>query len=345
MTKEFPVLIHTVIRLLLIVAGLFFLFALAVEIYEASLLLLAITVVFVLYIAFFLPELDRRIEKPLFLNSEQQQEGLGRHYHDIIAFLAITVLTFIVVHLCVLAMHEFSHSFFAYFIGQKQDPFNIIYGNWIGSWDENVDYTRLFNAGLGPTAAAIAFAGPFANIVLFFVTAGFLSSRTIKNHRWLYHGIFWTMVITFMMIFEYVLTRSFVTYDDFGNINRGLGITPWPIFIIGVFLGLVGLWYILMRKIPEYYAIVTPQNRSNQYLTIGAVSFLFFLFDIGASVLRYPENPRWLFGMAGIVASFIIPFLASPSRRWIQATMEKTCIKKQGSSPGSGSTSPKKGSH
>ena len=121
-------------------------------------------------------------------------------------------------------MHEFSHSTLAWLLGAKADPLNIIYGDLIGSgWDENVDYGALFHAGPGHTAAAIAFAGPFSNIALFFVTAGLMATRWVKEHRWAYHTTFWTSVITFIMIFEYVLTRSFMTHDDFGNINHGLG--------------------------------------------------------------------------------------------------------------------------
>lgn len=325
MTEEYFHVFHKIITLLVVIPGLFFLFAIAVEFYETSILFLILAGFFILYIAFLLPKLDYRINKSPIQYPEPGHEGLkSRQYRDIITFLAITVLTFVVMHLCVLLMHEFSHSFFAYAIGQKQDPFNIIYGNWIGAhWDENVDYSRLFSAGLGPTAAAIAFAGPLSNIVLFFVTAGFLFSKTVKKHRWIYHCIFWTLIITFVMIFEYVFTRSFIPHDDFGNINHGLLITPWPIFIVGTCLGLLGLYYILGKKIPEYYAIVTPHNRSNQYLTIGAVSFVIFLFYIGVSLLSYPEIPRWWCGLAGIVALFIVPFLASPSRRWVQIAIKK----------------------
>jgi len=314
-----------IIRALIVIFGLFFLFAITMEFLETSVMLLVVSIFFVVYMAVILPVLDNRIDKsPRLPETKQYEELKTRKYYDSITFLAITTLTFVVMHLCVLIMHEFSHSFFAYFIGCKSDPLNIVYGNWLGAnWDENVDYATLFSKGLGHTAASIAFAGPLSNIVLFFVTAGALSTKFVKNHRWTYHVIFWTMVITFVMIFEYVFTRSFILHDDFGNINHGLGISPWPIFITGMCLGLIGLYYIYTRKIPEYFAVVTGDNRVNQYITVGAVSFVIFMFYIGVSVLHYPEIPRWLCGLTGIVAMFIVPVLVSPVRKWVQKAVRK----------------------
>lgn len=66
-----------------------------------------------------------------------------------------------------------------------------------------------------------------------------MAVKWVKEHRWAYHTVFWTSVITFIMIFEYVLTRSFMVHDDFGNINHELGISAWPIFITGTILGLI----------------------------------------------------------------------------------------------------------
>ncbi len=313
-------ILYRVLLGILVATGLFLLFAISVEFLETSILISLIGCIFVLYMIFVLPGLDHRIADPFLPSADtQQKQKKTRQYRNIIIFLALTILTFVLLHLAVLVMHEFSHSFFACILGAKQDPLHIIYGSWIGShWDENVDYTSLFSTGLGHTAAAIAFAGPLSNIVLFFVTAGLLSLRAVKNHPWIYHCIYWAMVITFVMIFEYVFTRSFIAHDDFGNINHGLGITPWPIFIAGTVLGLIGLWYILGKKTPEYYAIVVPKQIPHQYVLIGTVSFVIFLFYIGTSILAYPEIPRWWCGLAGIIALFIAPFLVSPYRRWVR---------------------------
>jgi len=312
--------INQIVKVIIVVLGLFFLFAITMEFFETSLLLLTMSGIFVFYIACILPNLDRRIHKyPLQSQKKRVKKLISGENYDLIVFVAVTTLSFVVIHMGVLLMHEFSHSFFAFFIGYKQDPLNIIFGNWIGShWDENVDYITLFQTGRGFTAAAIAFAGPCSNIILFFIMAAVLSLKSVKKHCWIYHSVFWAMIITFVMIFEYVFTRSFIANDDFGNINHGLGLSPWPIFITGTFFGLLGLYFILKKKIPEYYSIVTEKSRAKQYITIGYVSFVIFLFYIGVSVLKYPEIPRWWCGAAGILALFIVPFLASPGRKWVK---------------------------
>jgi hypothetical protein len=222
-------------------------------------------------------------------------------------------------------MHEFTHSFTAYFLGAKADPLNIIWGKGIFGThcDENVDYDTLFSAGKGTTAAAIAFAGPLSNIVLFFATAVLLALRQVRARRGVYHTVFWVSGITFIMIFEYVFTRSFMTSDDFGNIEHGLGLSPWAIFIPGTILGLIGLWYILMVLLPGHYRIVTPGQLTNQYITVCVLSFAFFLLYIGVRIMDYPDIPRFLTGCIGIAALFLLPLLASPRRAWMQKPVGK----------------------
>ncbi|MDK2890708.1 MAG: hypothetical protein PWR21_1340 [Methanoculleus sp.] len=215
MTGEATNYLHTAARLTAIAVGMFLPFAIAMEFLETSLVLFSVLLLYLAYCGYILPEIDRRREEHRSVETaptgaENGDSGsLLSRLNGILLFLAITVISFLLLHLLVLVMHEFSHSFCAYFLGWKPDPWNIVYGNWIGShWDENVDYSAIFAAGEGPTASAIAFAGPFSNIVLFFVTAGLMSMKSVKDHRWAYHCAFWTCVITFVMVFEYVFTRS-----------------------------------------------------------------------------------------------------------------------------------------
>ena len=167
-------------------------------------------------------------------------------------------------------------------------------------------------------AAVIASAGPLSNILLFLITAWLLSVRSVKNHPYVFHCIFWTCIVTFSMVFEYVYTRSFQHHDDFGNITHGLGISPWPIFIVGTVLGIISLWYIVVSLLPAYLAIVTPHDRSLQYVTVSFLSFVIFLFYVGLRITNYPDVPEWWCGVTGIVGLFILPFLVSPARGWVK---------------------------
>jgi len=321
--------------LVIVGIAMFLLFGTFIEFLETSAILFAALIVYVIYSGVLLPAIDRWVavkgEKED-KTDHREPDAFDRMPHSsryvkVITFLSVLVISFFTLHLLVLMMHEFSHSTLAWFLGVKADPLNIIYGDLIGSgWDENVDYGALFNAGRGSTAATIAFAGPFSNIVLFFVAAGLMSITWVKEHRWAYHTLFLTSVITFIMIFEYVLTRSFMTHDDFGNINHGLGISPWPIFITGTILGLIGLYYLYGYKLPEYFTIMTPDALTLQYISGAVISFIIFLFYIGLRITSYPEIPQWWFGTAGIVVLFIAPFIASPMRKWVRKRMRKYSV-------------------
>lgn len=331
--------IRSAATLVIVGIAMFLLFGTFVDFLETSAILFSALVVYIIYSAAILPAIDRWVaakgeatDKTAHTIShtaiQRESDAFDQlpcrtRYIRVGVFISVLVISFFILHILVLMMHELSHSTLAWLLGVKADPLNIIYGDLIGSgWDENVDYGVLFNAGRGATAAAIAFAGPFSNIVLFFVTAGLMTVKWVKEHRWAYHTIFWTSVITFIMIFEYVFTRSFMTHDDFGNINHGLGISPWPIFITGTILGLIGLYYLYAYKLPEYFAIMTPDARTLQYISGAVISFIIFLFYIGLRITSYPEIPQWWFGTAGIVALFIAPLIASPTRAWVQERMK-----------------------
>lgn len=327
--------IHTYIlgsiNLILVAIGLFLLFAIGMEFLETSLLLTAVLVIFIVYSVVILPAIDRRIEsgEPIEEKAEHRryrvtkESGLKIHGHHkywkVLSFLALLAVTFVVMHLVVILMHELSHSSLAVLLGAKEDPLDIVYGSWIGShWDENVDYSSLFAAGRGTVAAAIASAGVISNILLFLITGWFLSLKKIKNHPWVFHCIFWTCIVTFSMVFEYVYTRSFQHHDDFGNITHGLGISPWPLFIAGTVLGIISLYYIIVCLLPAYMAAVTPNDRSLQYASVSFLSFVIFLFYVGLRITNYPDVPEWWCGVTGIVALVVVPFLASPARGWVK---------------------------
>jgi len=315
-----------------IIIGLFCLLSLFNVMLDPPYIIPVIAGVFVLYCIWFLPRayryLDRRVSPVHDNDTKKVKNEINKNtmpisqtpVWDVLLFLSITLITFMLLHFFILYMHEFSHSFTAYFLGAKADPLNIIWGKSIFgvNCDENVNYQALFAAGKGPTAAAIAFAGPLSNILLFIITATLLSYKAVRANPWVYHTVFWASGITFIMVFEYVFTRSFMTHDDFGNIKYGLGISPWFIFIPGLIFGFLGLWYILMVLVPNHYRIVTPGELPCQYVTIATLSFVFFLLYIGTRILAFPVVPEWWCGCAGIAALFIVPLLVSPKRLWVQ---------------------------
>lgn len=318
-----------IVEAIVIVTGLYLLFRIFCVITDPPYIVPLIGIVFIPFCIWIVPSVDRRLSSGRW-RADRRDTPESDHASvklyltgiwDVLVYLSITVITFTVLHFLILYMHEFSHSFMAYFLSAKENPLDIIWGRGIFgvACDESVDYRTLFQAGKGTTAATIAFAGPLSNIILFATTAVLISLRQIKARPWVYNTVFWTLAITFIMIFEYVFTRSFMTGDDFGNIEHGLGLTPYSIFIPGTILGLFGLWYILTVLVPGHYRIVTPFDLPKQYTTLASVSFVFFLLYIGVRINAYPSAPEWLFGFIGIFALFITPVLVSPMRKWVQA--------------------------
>lgn len=316
------------VEAIVVVTGLYLLFRIFCIITDPPYVVQLIGIAFIPFCIWIVPAVDRRMSNGKWLrvhrNSLEPDETPIKFYNtrwwNVLVYLMITVITFTAIHFLVIYMHELSHSFMAYFLGAKENPLDIIWGRSIFAvaCDENVDYQSLFSAGKGTTAAIIAFAGPLSNIILFVITAILISLRSIKEHPWVYHAVFWTLATTFIMIFEYVFTRSFMTGDDFGNIEHGLGLSPYSIFIPGTILGLICLWYIFTVLVPDHYRLVTPFELSKQYITIASVSFVFFLLYIGVRINAYPSFPEWFFGLIGIFALFLIPVLVSPMRRWVQ---------------------------
>lgn len=315
------------VEAVVIVTGLYLLLSIFNVITDPPYIVPIIGLVFIPFCIWVVPAVDRRLcsgkwrqveKKPP--EPESHEKFCRTRWWDVLVYLSITIITFTILHFLVIYMHELSHSFMACFLGTKENPLDIIWGRGIFAvaCDENVDYQTLFSAGKGTTAAIIAFAGSLSNIILFFVTAALTSLKSVKSRPWVYHAVFWALATTFIMIFEYVFTRSFMTGDDFGNIEHGLGLSPFAIFIPGTILGLIALWYIFTILVPDHYKIVTPFELPKQYITIASVSFVFFLLYIGLRINAYPSVPEWWCGLVGIFALFVTPVLISPMRRWVQ---------------------------
>jgi hypothetical protein len=152
--------IRSAATLVIVGIAMFLLFGTFIEFLETSAILFAALVVYVFYCGAILPAIDRwvaakgeRADKTAHKASHTEPDAFDRlprrsRYARVVVFISVLVISFFILHLLVLMMHEFSHSTLAWLLGVKADPLNIIYGDLIGGkWDENVDYGVLFNAG------------------------------------------------------------------------------------------------------------------------------------------------------------------------------------------------------
>jgi|GEM_PF-5122544 len=59
------------------------------------------------------------------------------------------------------------------------------------------------------------------------------------------------------------------------------------------------------------------------YTAVSFFSFCIFLFYVGLRITNYPDIPEWWCGISGIVALFVVPFLASLAREWVKRKMKE----------------------
>jgi len=186
--------------------------------------------------------------------------------------LLLTPVFVIVTHDLAFVLHELSHSFMAYFLGFKSNPFLITFTDSImrkmggTDWtnilllshlDENVNYKMIFSLGYPHDVALIAFAGPgIANGSLFLLTCFLMKKRIVKQNPFLFYFIFLFNLMNLGNFYDYIPIRAFASVDDVHNFVTGLNISPWITF---VFFG-----YIIVFLICQFFT----KTLTNAYIYI-----------------------------------------------------------------------------
>jgi len=149
-------------------------------------------------------------------------------------YALIVIATCIAFGAIVVGIHEHIHSTTAYLMDHMASPFAIERGNLVtlDGWDEGVSYSALFPAGKGTDAAIIAVMPLIMHTA--FVIGGLyvLLSGIISRKKWLFHLTFWLVVVNLMELFAYMPGRAFSRHGDIGNINHGLGLSPWLLLLL-----------------------------------------------------------------------------------------------------------------
>ncbi|WP_173582443.1 hypothetical protein [Acetobacter musti] len=178
--------------------------------------------------------------------------------------------------------HEYAHSFMAWGLGWKADPFALDYGTPTidnillqQQISENVDYTPIFASGHGWQAALIAAAGPlFANGG----TAIACNSLLARTHRpgWLW-CLVWTDAFATFNVWSYAPLRTLTTHGDMALLAAGLGISTWLLF---PFVTAFALWLVIRfscHALPVAQDRMFPRTAQRTLsTTVIAVSLGFF---------------------------------------------------------------------
>ncbi|PKL59941.1 MAG: hypothetical protein CVV33_05255 [Methanomicrobiales archaeon HGW-Methanomicrobiales-4] len=246
---------------------------------------------------------------------------------DTILYTLILLATLIAFGAIFVVIHEFIHSTTAYLLGHMRSPLDIEWGNLLTleGWDEGVSYSTMFNAGQGIDAAIIAASPLIFQTCVVICGMYFLLSGSLIQKRWIFHLIYWLVIVNFMELIAYMPGRAFSLHGDIGNINHGLGLNPWLFFLVLTSLVLIGLYILFRRILPLMYAVVARESRQIRYVIL--IFSVFYLFIFRGSIrgaLNFSPDMEWVTGLFGYAACIVVLYFCRPGMSWV-IDSEKQC--------------------
>jgi hypothetical protein len=251
---------------------------------------------------------------------------------SIFKLVLITPVFILLSHYLVVFPHEYAHSFMAWILGYKNNPFLLNYGGT--SWnnllllayiDENVDYLTIYNAGHGYYVALIAFAGPgIANGLLFLVSLYLLNRPRVKQEPYIFYFLFWFNLMTLGNFYDYVPIRTFAQHGDVYAFVKGLNISPWLVYFVIGYLVTYLIWNFFTKTlISAYKNLEINSIAPRAALMIICVCILFGFFGgiigvlISSVFVDYTDISHFL----SLTSFLMIPGMIIacwPTRLWVQ---------------------------
>ena len=232
-------------------------------------------------------------------------------------YMLIVILTFAALQPVVVVLHEFTHSTVAWLLGYMPSPLSIVWGNplMMTGWDEGVPYSRLFPSANHAAEAIIGGSPLVVHTVIVTLGLLLLQRQWLIKRKWFFHILYWFVIANFMELIAYIVMRAFAAGGDVGHFNRGLGLSPWILFVAGTLAIIAGL-YVLFRKIlPLMYAVFARGSRLNEWMILFLTAFSLFLWGSGIRVVFYVyPDPQWMFGLLGFAAFGVALIVCHPSR-------------------------------
>lgn len=252
--------------------------------------------------------------------------GISRGFRDAGIYAAIVLATYFSLQAVIVILHEHLHSTTAYLLGHLTSPFAIVWGNplTLDGWDEGVSYSALFSSGFSTDAAVIAMMPLLFHAGV--VTGGLylLHSPALVKNTWGFHFIFWLVIMNLMELIAYMPMRAFALNGDIGNINHGLGLSPWRLFFPGTLLILTCLFLLFGRVLPRANVILAVGSRPVRYVILVLAAF--FVFDwrsiFRVVLLPFPSS-GWIIGFAGVIAGALVIILCRPDLPWVIAAEKR----------------------
>lgn len=244
--------------------------------------------------------------------------------------ISLTPVFILLSHYLAVFPHEYAHSFTAWLLGYKANPFALNYGGTslvnlllLIHIDQNVNNSMIYALGHPGHVALIAFAGPGINILMFILSLWLLHCKKIKSNYYLFYFLFFFNLMNLGNIYDYVPMRTFVTAGnmvDIVDIEHGLNISPWVIYAVVGYMVAFLIWHFFSKTLIFAYANLQIKSKSLQaFLMIICVCILFGYF--GLAGIFYTGIPHFI-SVTSILAIPGIIIALWPSRVWVQQELQ-----------------------
>lgn len=171
------------------------------------------------------------------------------------------------------------------------------------------------NRCLNPAEAIIGASPLVVHTLIVTLAILLLQKRRVTEGKWQFHALFWFVIANFIELIAYIVMRPFASGGDTGHFNRGLGLSPWILFICGTLLIIVGLYAIFRVILPRMYNLFAQGNRFTKWMIFLLTSFFLFLWGSGIRIVFYIyPDPKWMFGLIGFLAFGIVLIVFNPSQ-------------------------------
>jgi len=236
---------------------------------------------------------------------------------ETLGYMIIVIMTFAVLQSVVVVMHEFTHSTAAWLFGDMPSPLGIVWGNplMMTGWDEGVHYSKLFPSGHHAAEAIIGGSPLLVHPVIVALGILLLQRQWMIEKKWIFHVIYWFVIANFMELIAYIVMRPFASGGDTGHFNRGLGLSPWILFVAGTLIIIFGLYVIFKKILPLMYTVFARGNCMTEWAILFMTAFFLFLWGSGIRVVFYIyPDPQWMFGLLGFAAFGVVLVACNPRR-------------------------------
>ena len=237
-----------------------------------------------------------------------------------VVLFSLVIVQIWAAHAVAFFAHEYSHALAAWLLGWKHNPIDIDYATpsiivfliQMGI-NQKVDVGSIFAAGRSVDVALIAVAGSLlGNGIISYPLSRLGYHQATKHARrgWAMFA-FWVTAASIGNFIDYVPIRTFAGgLGDMGELETGLGWSPWVVLVVLGIPTLAATMYFFLRIVPATVNWLFPLSPVARY-SVAVLSVLFVFGFYGAVGLLEGGPVSYDLSLASV-------FIALPLMTWIE---------------------------